>query len=224
MSRTLSFARLDYLTIKPYLTLKSIALLLIVIAFVSFGTGESSMLIGMLMMYGTIYASYPFAVGEKNGIDTLYATLPLKKGNIVAGRYIFAIFLNISTGAIAFAVSAILMPVLKKGFNWKEILITVLICLFIFSVLEAIQLPIYFKLGYAKAKFLAYLPLAVFPAAVIAISVVAGKENSLEFLNNVFLWAEGNVLFTVTIAVALWMLLLLSSGLLSYRFYKSRQF
>lgn len=224
MNRTLSFVRLDYLTIKPYLTLRSIVLILVVLAFISFGTGDSSLLIGMLMMYGTIYASYPFAVGDKNGIDTLYATLPLKKSDIVAGRYIFTLYLNVFTGVMSFATSAIIMTFLKKGFDWKETLITILICFFIYSVLEAIQLPIYFKLGYAKAKFFAYLPFAMFPAAIIAVSAFAGKENSMAFLNLTFLWVEENILLTVILAVILWIFLLLSSGLLSFRFYKNREF
>lgn len=224
MNRTISFAKLDYLTIKPYLTFKNIIIFMIVFAFIGYGTGEPSMLIGMLIMYSTIYASYPFAVGDKNGIDTLYATLPLTKSNIVAGRYIFALTLNILTGVIALAVSAILMTALGKGFDIRETSVTVLICFVIFSILEAAQLPIYFKLGYAKAKFLAYLPLAAFPAAVMAITAYAGASNFLSFIHSMFLWMQENVLFTGILVFIIWLFAMILSVLFSYRFYKKREF
>lgn len=224
MNRTLSFTKLDYLTIKPYLTLKNMLLFVLVFAFIGYGTGEPSMLIGMLMMYGVIYSSYPFAVGDKNGIDTLYATIPLKKSNIVAGRYIFALSLNIIVGAVALAVSAALMIALGKEFNLIETIMTILVCFALFSIVEAVQLPIYFKLGYAKAKFLAYLPLAAFPAAVVAISAFVGKDTLLPFIENMFSWMQENGLYAIILIAVIWVLIMFFSGLLSYHFYKKREF
>lgn len=224
MNRTISFIKLDYITIKPYLTLKNILIFLLVFIFIGYGTGEPSTLIGMLMMYSTIYASYPFAMGDKNGIDTLYATIPLKKSNIVAGRYMFTLSLNIVVGAISLAVSAILMAALGKGFDWGETFITILICFTLFSILEAVQLPIYFKLGYAKAKFLAYLPLMAFPAAVVAISTFVGKDSFLPLIESMFSWIQENGLYTIILIAVIWLLIMLFSGLLSCHFYKKREF
>jgi len=224
MNRTLSFTKLDYITIKPYLTLKNILIFVLVFAFIGYGTGDSSAMIGMLMMYSTIYASYPFAVGDKNGIDTLYATLPIAKKNIVAGRYIFALCLNVCVCAISLIASAILMTALGKRFSWGETLITILICFAFFSILEALQLPIYFKLGYAKAKFLAYLPLAAFPAAVMVISIFVGKDSFSAFIESMFSWIQANDFYAAAFIVIIWFLIMLFSGLLSYRFYKKRDF
>lgn len=224
MNRTLAFAKLDYLTVKPYLTLKSFAILLALFVFLSIGTGGTSMMIGMLMMYGTIYATYPFAVGDKNGIDTLYATLPLKKRNIVTGRYIFALCLNLLVGAVAFALSAILMGVTGKVFDLRETLATILICFFVFGILEAVQLPIYFKLGYAKAKFLAYLPLVGFPAAVAGATALVDKDAMLPFIESLLVWLEANMLFAGALALIIWACVLTGSCLLSYRLYSKREF
>lgn len=224
MNRTLSFAKLDYITIKPYLTLKNMFIFLFLFAFIGYGTGEPTLMISMLMMYSTIYASYPFAVGDKNGIDTLYATLPIAKRNIVMGRYIFSLCLNIIVGVVTLVISAILMTALRKGFDWEETFITILICFALFSILEAVQLPIYFKLGYAKAKFLAYLPLAAFPAAVMALSAFVGKGSFLPFIESMFLWIQINSLLAIILIAIIWVLIMLFSGLLSYGFYKKREF
>jgi hypothetical protein len=224
MNKKLSFARLDYMAIKPYLTLKSLIPILFVIILVRFATGEQSVVIGMLSMYSAIFASYPFAVSDKNGMDTLYATLPLRKSEVVIGRYIFVLFLNIAAGIAAFAVSAVSMIVLKEELLLKETFISIAACLFIFSLVEAFQLPIYFKLGYAKAKMLAYLPLVFFAAAVIAVTNIAGKDNTFEFLSNASSWIIENTFIAIATILMLWLTVLTASVLLSLNLYKSRQF
>ena len=223
MNRTLSFVKLDYLTIKPYLTIKNLLLLLLVFVFIGYGTGESSVLIGMLMMYSMIYASYPFAAEDRNKIGMLYATLPITKNRIVAGRYLFTLGLNAVVGILSFVISALLMTVLKKGFNGEETLTNSLVCFILFSILEAIQLPIYFKFGYMKAKFLVYLPLAAFPAAVIAISTFVGKSNFFPLRERMFLWGREHRLHVAVIALLVWLLAMLCSERLSYRFYRKRE-
>lgn len=224
MNEILSFAKLDYITIKCYLTFKNLVIFLSIFAFMGYLTGEVAAPIGMMMMYSTIYASYPFAVGDTNGIDTLYATLPITKNNIVMGRYVFALCLNVIVGIAAFIISGLLMAVIDKGYSWSVISATILICFALFSILEFIQLPIYFKLGYAKAKFLSYLPLVGFPVVVMAVSAIVGKEKLLPIIENLIIWMQENRLISIIIFVFLWGLIMVCSGLLSYRFYKKREF
>ena len=59
-------------------------------------------ILGIIMACSLMYSSYPFAVGEKNGIDQLYFTLPMSKRNIVLGRYAFVIALDILSAVVAF--------------------------------------------------------------------------------------------------------------------------
>lgn len=224
MNKTLSFARLDYITIKPYLTLKNLLLLAVVFSFIGFGTGSAPMIIGMLMMYGSIYVSYPFAVGDRNGIDALYAVLPVSKRHIVAGRYIFAVCLNIAAGIGSFAISWLVMFVFKKDFDIMEMLFTVLACLVLYTTVQAIQLPIFFKLGYTKGKMLSYLPLAMFPAAIVAASNFANKDKILPWLTGILERAAGNLALTAALVGVVWIAVFIASYFISYRVYMKREF
>jgi len=224
MNKLLSFVKLDYMTLKPYLTWKTALLFLAVLAFIGYGTGEVSALVGMCMMFSVIFACYPFAVGDRNGIDTLYATLPITKKTVVIGRYVFTLALNLFIGVASLLVSAILMMALKKDFNGADALIITLVCFALFSVVEAVQLPIYFRFGYAKAKLLAYLPLAGFPAVVVAASTLLGKKRLFPFLENVFSWVQANAYVTAALAVILWASIMIFSVVLSLRFYMKREF
>ena len=75
MHKALSFAKLDFVTIKPYLTLKNLVILIGVSLIMSWNEGPSPAVSAIVMMFGILYISYPFAVGEQNGIDSLYAMI-----------------------------------------------------------------------------------------------------------------------------------------------------
>lgn len=222
MNRALKFARLDFTTIKPYLSLKNMLIFLFIFAFIGYSSGNSSTMIGMMMMYATLYVSYPFAVGDKNGIDTLYCTLPISKKDVVIGRYVFSLLLNLIVGAIAFIASALLMTT-RGGFNGQETFMVVLLCVALFTTVQAIQLPIYFKLGYAKAKLLAYLPFIAFPAIIVMISAYLGEKNMMRYLESIFSQIQANIFITALIAAVIWGLVMSVSGMLSYRFYRKRE-
>ncbi|MDR2903271.1 MAG: ABC-2 transporter permease, partial [Clostridiales bacterium] len=150
MNKTINFTKLDFITIKPYLSLKNLALFTAVFIFIGIGTSPATS-IGMIMMFGLIYTTYPFAVGDKNGIDLLYATLPIKKSDIVVGRYFFAVMWNLLVAAVAVAASLVMVRATSADMSTADIFVTALVCFGLFSLIGAIQLPIYFKYGYAKA-------------------------------------------------------------------------
>ena len=221
----INFARLDYFTIKPYLTWKSILIFLAVIVFLAYGTSEAAMIVSMCMMYSVIFACYPFAVGDKNSLDTLYFTLPVTKKNIVIGRYLFTISLNLIMLVISYLISLIIITALNvMSFDPIVNLLTALVCFALFTFIEAIQLPIYFKLGYTKAKFLAYIPLIAFPASVVAMTAIVDRDKLISTLTNVIAWMGNNIIITVLACLAVWLGIMFLSMLLSLKFYAKREF
>ncbi len=222
MHNAMLFMRLDYQTIKPYLSLKNMLLFAVVFIFIGWGTGSQATVIGMMMMYGMIYASYPFAVGEKNGIDALYATLPLTRCDVVRGRYFFVLMLNAAAGVLSLAVSAGLALARGDAFNVPEALFTVLACFLLYTFAQAVQLPLYFRLGYAKAKALAYLPLVAMPAVVILISGFAVADAPPRFFADALNWLSANMGVVLAGAVLVWMAAMAASIALSQRFYRAR--
>lgn len=59
MNKLASFLQLDFLMSKPYLTAKSMLVLIAVFVFLGFSTNSSAAVIGMVMMYGTIFETVP---------------------------------------------------------------------------------------------------------------------------------------------------------------------
>lgn len=227
MNKTLSFVRLDFITVKPYLTFKNL-LIFIGVALIMLIVNNSAVgAIGLLMSFAALYASYPFAIGEKSNIDVLYATLSIKRNTVVLGRYLFALTFDIFTGLFTFAFSFAVLTVMQKSFDVNETLSAIPILFLIFSVIQAVQLPIYFKLGYTKAKFIAYLPFIVFPLVFITFSnVLAAYIDifSLVWITGLLEWLSANLLITVLLVGVIWFAVMAASYKVSAAFYRKREF
>jgi hypothetical protein len=216
----INFARLDYLTTAPYLTWRIILIFTAAIAFIAAGTSNTTIIISMCMMCSVVFACYPFTIG----LDTLYFTLPLTKKNVILGRYVFTISLNLAMLLVAYILSFTIMTIFSEDFDWLVNLLTGLACFGLFTFIEAIQLPIYFKMGYTKAKFLAYVPLIAFPASVLAMTAFIDKDKLIPILTNIFTWIENNMIITVLACLLVWTGMMFLSMLVSFKFYIKREF
>jgi ABC-2 type transport system permease protein len=224
MNSSISFLRLDYITIKPYLSGRNLLLFLVVFCVVGLGMNQPASLVGMIMMYGMIFCSYPFAVGDQNGIDALYATLPIQRKNIVAGRYLFTISFNLLAGVTAVFFSVAAESVRNGAFSGlSSALISTLVCFALFAGLAFTQLPLYFKLGYSKAKFISYLPLILLTGFIGAVAGF-GRQSYAPLAVAALEWLQNNTaLFGLALGAAL-----AGLGYLSYKlslyFYSRREF
>ena len=224
MNKALSFVRLDLITVKPYLTVKNLCIFGGVALFVLIVNNSAVGAIGLIMAMAALYASYPFAVGEKSNIDVLYTTLSIKRNTVVLGRYLFALTLDLLAGLFTFILSFVVLTTMQRGLAVIETLVVIPFLFLVFSVIQAIQLPIYFKLNYTKAKFVAYLPFIVLPLAVMVTFSSLNKAFPLEQITGMLTWFATNPLTTVLLVGSAWLALMVTSYYVSLAFYNKRDF
>lgn len=222
MPSLFAMARLDYLTVKPYITVKKLLIIGAITFMLQLSTGNSAAAVGIVMIPCMQYISYPFSLAERDGLDTLYATLSLQRHIVVWGRYLFAFLLNLCSGAITFGLVAGLSALLQKSVNFTEMFLTTVIILGFYSVIQAIQLPMYFKSGYAKAKFAVYLPLAGLPAIIMVFSKFLDTSAIRDLLSGLLVWIQTERLAAACLAGLLWLALMGVSGCISIAFYRKR--
>lgn len=63
------------------------------------------------MCFIAMTTGYTFSVTEKNSMERLYGILPVKKSEMVMGRYLFVVVL----GVIALVVSLITQPIVLRA-------------------------------------------------------------------------------------------------------------
>lgn len=219
MQSSLSVVRLDIYSIQQYLGIKQIGLYAGIGIIFAFIFGSFTFSIGILMVYALFYSSYPFIMAEKNQLDLLYATLPLRKSTLVAGRYLFALTMNLYGAVFAIVLGAVYSMIKKEPFFLPEQLLTLLLIFVMFTFVTCLQFPFYFKLGYTKAKIVAMMPLMFIPVVVIGIEKLMpnGFETLVELI-------QRNPAAVVIGVAVVWILTAVGSIALSQRLYAKREF
>jgi hypothetical protein len=216
MSEVWRFTRLDLLTMKPYLKVATLLVYLCTAAFVAVTGTFSSAGATIAVVFAIIYAGYPFAVAETSNLDGLYATLAVPRRTAVLGRFAFSCLFML---AAVLAGSAVDLAFLAwRHGSPAQMGVTALALLAVALLVACIQLPVYFKLGYSRAK-------AVAPAVMMVLVIL--------FLVPVYLW-ENSALpdavpglplpALVGAALAVEAGLVVASVALSIRFYRAREF
>lgn len=224
MNKALLFVRLDFITVKPYFTLKNLFIHSLVALIMISSSGVSASAIAMIMVFATLYVTYPFAVGEQNGIDALYPTLSITRSTVVLGRYLFTLVLDVCAGLFAYTFSFAALTIMQKDFNALESLVLMLVMFLLYSIIQAFQLPLYFKLGYAKAKFLAYLPFIGLALIVFMFSKFLKNSFSLSQISNFFGWFAANPLIAVLLGAVVWLGIIIISYQVACSYYSKRDF
>lgn len=152
LARWHHFVALDLRTLSPHL--KTIMLtvgVLVVLVGIPAATAPAVQMVvalGLVMMI----PSHLFSVDERAGLDLLYGLLPIRRRTVVIGRYttiLFTVVISAAVGTVAACAIATLKQLPVQG-------ISVSTCYLVSAmlILQAIQMPLFFMLGYAKARIM----------------------------------------------------------------------
>lgn len=160
MHNTWKAARLDLALVKPYGKVICFTLLLPI----AFAAINRSLLTGVsfAMCFVAMTTAYPFAVEERSDMARLYGILPVKKRELVLGRYLFVLAL----GVLALVVSLVVQPVVLRALGEPVVGMDLLRAAvgggILFTLYTVFQLPGYYKFGSIKGRVFLYLPVAGF--------------------------------------------------------------
>ena len=225
MAKILSFIKLDFITIKQNLSTRNLIVMAIVFTVVTLSSAGSGMAgLSIFIVYASLFATFPFAIGEKCDIDNLYVSLSLKRETVVLGRYLFVIFFDVIAGIVAFAYAYIMYTILSFEFDMREALIVILVMLIICSIIQTIQVPIFFRLGYSKAKLYAFLPFAGLIAFSALSASVFVKTNFVERNAHLLAWVANNQFIAGLIGLLIWLGIMMISYRVAVMLYKKRDF
>ena len=166
MSNSLKMARLDYFTFKSQIV--SYAALILMTIMFSF-MGSSFVTLGITVAwFAALLSTNIFSIQEKNELERLYASLPFSLKSIIRGRYIFT-FANYAFAMILTIITGVFVSFIQdRNLDYADTFFGICISLLAFTIISGIQIPIYFKLGYTKAKAWCMIPFIL----VIAICVL----------------------------------------------------
>lgn len=208
---------LDYISIKPYFTLKNLIIMIFLYLVYFFITSNPMTANSAILIFSIVYSSYPFLIGEEAGIDSLYRIFGIKSEKVVIGRYAFALVLFIFAFLISIVFSTIFSFFVETT-DIKEFLATSFAYLLVYLIFISLKYPLYFKFGYKKAKSISALTFALI--GILTFLVMTFKDS----LNYFFVLMENNIFMTLLISLLLVLLITFISINLSQKFYKRRDF
>ena len=182
MSNILKATKLDFSLVKPYFKVIGFTMLLPI----AFAAINRSILTGVsfAMCFIAMTTGYTFSITEKNSMERLYGILPVKKSEMVIGRYLFVLAL----GALALVVSLITQPIVLRVIGETvekvDIISAAIGGLFLFALYTVFQIPGYYKFGSIKGRVFMYIPVAGFLATLFLLPKIPMDNSIITTLSN----------------------------------------
>lgn len=177
MNNILKSTKLDIELVRPYF--KTICFtLLIPLAFVlinrSLFTGVS-----FAMSFIAMTTGYTFTITEKNSMDRLYGILPIRKNELVIGRYVFVVILGIFALIFSLITQPLILIALGERILITDIITTAIGGVVLFALYTVFQIPGYYKFGSIRGRVFMYIPVVGFLAVLLILSKAPDVNESL---------------------------------------------
>jgi len=170
-------AKLDFSLVKPYVKTICFTMILPVI----FAAINRSLLTGIsfAMCFIAMTTGYTFSITEKNSMERLYGILPIRKRDMVIGRYIFVIIMGLTALIFSLVVHPVILTILGETISIFDFINAAIIGIFLFALYTVFQLPGYYKFGSIKGRVFMYIPVAGFLITLLLITKIPVGESKL---------------------------------------------
>ena len=194
-------AKLDFSLVKPYLKTICFTMVLPVV----FAAINRSLLTGIsfAMCFIAMTTGYTFSITEKNSMERLYGILPIRKSDMVIGRYIFILIMGLTALIFSLVAHPVILTILGESISIFDYISAAVIGIFLFALYTVFQLPGYYKLGSIKGRVFMYIPAAGFLITLLLITKIPVGESKLLFtvINSPVLLMLLTVIFVIAMYV-----------------------
>lgn len=201
MSNIWKSAKLDFSLVKPYVKTICFTMILPVV----FAAINRSLLTGIsfAMCFIAMTTGYTFSITEKNSMERLYGILPIRKSDMVIGRYIFIIIMGLTALIFSLIAHPVILTILGESISIFDYISAAVIGIFLFALYTVFQLPGYYKLGSIKGRVFMYIPVAGFLITLLLITKSPVGESMLLFtvINSPILLMLLAVIFVIAMYV-----------------------
>ncbi len=223
MKKIINFIKLDFLSIKEYITIKRLLSFFLISIFIGIANKSPLMAIAMTLFFIMSFATYPFAASDQNNLDILYLILGYDRKDVVLGRYGTVLSIYILGICLETILYVIVSLVLRTPINLMELLFLNAVLRFTIIVGQSFQIPSYFKEGYLKSKLTTYLPYIIFFALFMIVYTLIEKEILFNLsIVNTFIETQFYLIALILLIMALAIFAI--SYKLSQKYYMRREF
>jgi len=178
MNRVLNAVKLDFYAVRP--SLRTSAFMFVAAIAIGAVTSQPIITLALVMVFGVFTGSMVFSTHEKNHSEKLYGILPLRKSEMIAGRYLYALAIGAAHLVIAAAFAMAIAKVRDVTLDWTSFWIALGLSFLYYCFATGVSYPIYFKFTYAKAYVFTMLPMYLI---VLFTMLILRRKNTLNELS-----------------------------------------
>lgn len=166
--------------------------------------------IPVVIVVAAPFISVYFFVYERNNLSKLYGILPLRRSEVVIGRYTYALLFGILNEVFSGILAYILSQILNVGISYLEFLIFfsagfLYVCLYI-----SIQLPLYFRFPFSKVYIFSNLP--VYLVAVFLVYLFKRTNFLRQLSQGIQYFSSNQTMIWVITGIGLGLILVMISS------------
>lgn len=219
MANILKSIKLDHAVLKAYYKIfMGVYVLATIIAIVF---KAPAVTIPVVMVVAAPFISVYFLVYERNNLSKLYGILPLRRSEVVIGRYTYALLFGILNEVFSGILAYFLSLILNAGISYLEFLIFfsagfLYVCLYI-----SIQLPLYFRFPFSKVYLFSNLP--VYLVAVFLVYLFKRTDFLHQLSQGIQYFSSNQTMIWVITGIGLGLILVLISSSFSRLIYQKNE-
>lgn len=184
MNRVLNATKLDFFASKSSLGMTAFLLLIgIVIGALAHGPIYTML---FTMVFAVTSCGSIFPTHERSHSDKLYGILPLKKAEMILGRYLFALVIGAGYTVIAGILGSVMSQIMKVSMDSFTFWATLMLAFIYFSFAVSVSYPIYLKFSFAKAYLFTMLPMYVIAVLILVLAKKTDFMSNLGQAMNFF--------------------------------------
>ena len=135
--------------------------------------------VSFAMCFIAMTTGYTFSITEKNSMDRLFGILPVRKSELVIGRYVFVLAMGLLSLIISLIAQPLVLKVLGETVGVFDIVTAAIAGVFLFALYTVFQIPGYYKYGSIKGRVFMYIPVAGFLVTLLLLSKMPAIGNSI---------------------------------------------
>ena len=218
MHRILTSTKLDFYMGKS--SLKTAAGLLLLAAVLGALSNSPSYAILISMVFAVTSCGAISSIQEKNHSEKLYGILPLKKSEMIIGRYLYALIIGVGYIIFAAIMGFVLLRIRGGSLDAFSYWVTLAVGFVYFCFGVGIAYPIYLKFTFAKAYLFTMLPMYII---VILLLMISRRANLTSNLGRLIIFFKDHLYLLPVFGIIAGLILLTVSALIANLIYSKKE-
>jgi len=188
MNRILLVLKLDYCIVKTSYSR------IIMVYFISILLGlltQPIMPIIMIMFFSVSFSGLTFSIIEKNNCEKIYGILPIRRREIIAGRYLYGFISGMANLIISIVLAYMIAILSKQQIDNTTLFLSITLAFCYYSFAVSISYPIYYKIGFSKSFIFITMPLYIIILLFVFLSektsLNVSVERALQYFSNQYI-------------------------------------